>query len=71
MNRREALSRVAIIMGGTIVGGAAFLEGCKTSDKKIAVGLPLTKEQIAFLDEIAETIIPATDTPWCKRSQSG
>jgi len=71
MNRREALSRVAIIMGGTIVGGVAFLEGCKTSDKKIAVGLPLTKEQIAFLDEIAETIIPATDTPGAKDAKVG
>ncbi len=71
MNRREVLSRVALLMGGTIVGGAAFLEGCKTADKKMAVGLPLTKEQIAFLDEIAETIIPTTDSPGAKAAKVG
>ncbi len=71
MNRREALNRVALLFGGTIVGGTAFLEGCKTADKKMAVGLPLTKEQIAFLDEIAETIIPATDTPGAKEAKVG
>jgi hypothetical protein len=71
MNRREALNRVALMFGGTIVGGTAFLEGCKTADKKMVVGLPLTKEQIAFLDEIAETIIPATDTPGAKSAQVG
>ena len=30
INRREALSRVAIIMGGTVLGAEAFLTGCKT-----------------------------------------
>jgi len=29
INRREALSRVAIIMGGTVLGAEAFLTGCK------------------------------------------
>ena len=71
MNRREALNQVALLLGGTIVGGSLFLEGCKTADKKMAVGLPLTKEQIAFLDEIAETIIPATDTPGAKDAKVG
>jgi len=71
MNRREALNRVALLLGGTIVGGTVFLEGCKTADKKMAVGLPLTKEQIAFLDEVAETIIPKTDTPGAKDAQVG
>jgi hypothetical protein len=34
MNRRDALSRVAILLGGTVVGGSVFLEGCKPGDKK-------------------------------------
>lgn len=71
MNRREALNMVALLMGGTVVGGTAFLEGCKTADKKVAVALPLTPEQIAFLDEVAETIIPATDTPGAKEAKVG
>lgn len=71
MNRREALNMVALLMGGTVVGGTAFLEGCKTGDKKVAAALPLTKEQIAFLDEVAETIIPTTSTPGAKAAKVG
>ena len=69
MNRREALSRVAILVGGSIVGGELFLSGCKTSDR--VPGLPLTAEDIAYLDEIAETIIPTTNTPGAKAAKVG
>ena len=69
MNRRDALERVALIMGGTIIGGAAFLEGCKSSDSSAAFAL--TKDQIAFLDEVAETIIPTTNTPGAKAAKVG
>jgi hypothetical protein len=71
MNRREALNMVALLMGGTVVGGTAFLEGCKTADKKSVAALPLTKEQIAFLDEVAETILPTTSTPGAKAAKVG
>lgn len=71
MNRREALNMVALLMGGTVVGGTAFLEGCKAADKKSAAALPLTKDQIAFLDEVAETIIPTTSTPGAKAAKVG
>lgn len=70
MNRREALERVALVLGGTIIGSAAFLEGCKSSDSK-AAGFSLTKDQIAFLDEVAETIIPTTNTPGAKAAKVG
>lgn len=70
MNRRDALERVALIMGGTIIGGAAFLQGCKSSDTKVA-GFSLTKDEIAFLDEVAETIIPTTNTPGAKAAKVG
>ena len=70
MNRREALERVALIFGGTVIGGAAFLQGCKTSDKGAYV-FSLTPEQIAFLDEVAETIIPTTNTPGAKAAKVG
>lgn len=70
MNRRDALSRVALMVGGTVVGAEFFLSGCTAADKK-AAGLPLTKEDIAYLDEIAETIIPATDTPGAKAAKVG
>lgn len=72
MNRRDALNRVALILGGTVVGGTAFLEGCRTGDKTAAAaGLPLSQENIAFLDEVAETIIPATNTPGAKAAKVG
>jgi hypothetical protein len=55
-----------------VVGGAAFLEGCKQADKAAALtGLPMSAETIAFLDEVAETIIPTTNTPGAKAAQVG
>lgn len=71
MNRRDALNRVALILGGTVVGGAAFLEGCKSGGDKLAVGLPFSAENISFLDEVAETIIPTTNTPGAKAAKVG
>jgi len=56
MNRREALSRVALIMGGTVLGAEAFLSGCTTG----AAGLKFSQDDISFLNEVAETILPAT-----------
>lgn len=71
MNRREALSRVALIMGGTIVGANIFLEGCKPADKKAGAVAEFTPDDVAYLDEIAETIIPTTSTPGAKAAQVG
>lgn len=59
MNRREALSAVGILLGGTVVGSASFLEGCKSSGKK-AAGLPFDPDTLNLLNEIAETILPTT-----------
>src|ERR1044071_877166 len=72
MNRRDALSRVALILGGTVVGANIMLEGCKPADKK-ATGdaANFTPDDVAYLDEIAETIIPATDTPGAKAAKVG
>ena len=70
MNRRDALSRVALIMGGTVVGAEFFLSGCK-SGGAFAEGLPFSQQDLAFLDEVAETIIPATTTPGAKAAKVG
>lgn len=70
MNRRDALSRVALIMGGTIIGAEAFLSGCKTTPS-YGGSLKFTPEEIAYLNEIAETIIPKTNTPGAKDAQVG
>lgn len=69
MDRREALQRVTILLGGTILGANAFLAGCKTADEK--TGATFTDKDIALLDEVAETIIPTTDTPGAKAAKVG
>lgn len=72
MNRREALSRVTLILGGTIVGAELFLAGCTNADKKIgAAGINFSNDDVSFLDEIAETILPATDSPGAKEAKVG
>jgi hypothetical protein len=71
MNRRDALSRVALLLGGTVIGAEFFLSGCNTSDKKIGQSVDFTADDIAYLDEVAETIIPATDTPGAKAAKVG
>jgi len=69
MNRRDALSRVALIMGGTIVGADYFLSGCKSPGKK--VNELFTEDKVAFLNEVAETILPTTSTPGAKAAKVG
>jgi hypothetical protein len=72
MNRREALSSVALLLGGTIIGAEAFLSGCTNTDKKLgSSGLNFSPDEISFLDEVGETIIPATSTPGAKDTQIG
>lgn len=70
MNRREAISSVALLLGGTLIGAEAFLSGCKTSDKG-AAGFNLSKDDIAFLNEVGETILPTTATPGAKEAKVG
>ncbi|HUR12035.1 MAG TPA: gluconate 2-dehydrogenase subunit 3 family protein [Flavitalea sp.] len=71
MTRREALSRVSLLLGGTIIGANLFLEGCKPSDQKAKTGVAFDEEDVAYLDEIAETIIPQTNTPGAKAAKVG
>jgi hypothetical protein len=72
MNRREALSSVALLLGGTIIGSEMFLSGCTNADKKIgSAGINFSQDDISFLDEVGETIIPVTDTPGAKEAKIG
>jgi len=71
MNRRDALSRVALLVGGSVIGAELFLNGCKTPDKKAVAGLTFTQDDIAFLNEMGETILPATSTPGAKEAKVG
>lgn len=68
MDRRELIKMVALLTGGVVIGGEVFLTGCKTGAKTEA---EFTAANIAFLDEVGETIIPATATPGAKAAQVG
>ena len=71
MNRREAISAVGVLLGGAIVGADFFLTGCKTGDKKRGA-IVFSKEDLALLDEIAETILPTTaSSPGAKAAGVG
>ena len=69
MNRREALSAVSFLLGGSVIGAEAFLSGC--SSPKADMGL-LSAEDISLLDEVGETILPATaSSPGAKETMIG
>jgi hypothetical protein len=66
MNRREAIQRVTFLLGGTMIGAQAILHGSCTPTAK-SEGY-FTSDQLILLNEIGETILPATDTPGAKEA---
>ena len=62
INRRSAIKQFIILSAGI-----ALLPSCK-SNKKVSLynNIPIDEEQQTLLAEVAETIIPATDTPGAK-----
>jgi hypothetical protein len=69
MTRREALARIAWLTGGAIVGAELFLNGPRAVAGPAAPGF--SAADIALLDEIGETILPATDTPGARAAHVG
>ena len=69
LSRREMLARLGVLLGGALIGGDAWLRGAPVPDKTPAY--TFTSADIALLDEIGETIIPATDTPGAKATEIG
>ncbi|MDB5142152.1 MAG: gluconate 2-dehydrogenase subunit 3 family protein [Mucilaginibacter sp.] len=69
MNRRDAIGRVALIMGGTLIGAEFLVSGCKPGAAKVAD--LFNTDHIAFLNEVGETILPATSTPGAKAADVG
>ena len=68
MHRREAVQYISLLLGGTLVGANAFLTGCKSDSKDKAA---FDESDIAYLNEIGETILPATATPGAKAANVG
>lgn len=91
MNRRDAVSKVAVLLGSAVIGAEFFLSGCKLNSreeeekkkkettkakepekyKQVYTGKLFTKEEIAYLDEVSDIIIPVTDTPGAKAAEVG
>ena len=72
MQRREILRRAAWILGGTLSAPAALaiLQGCSAREQdttaKAAPGRFLTAAELALVAEIAEIMIPRTETSGAK-----
>lgn len=66
MLRRDFLSLIAAVTGTAMIGGRAM-----AYDPTTAGVNAFTAEDSAFLDEVAEVILPRTDTPGAKDAAVG
>ena len=73
INRREAIRRVSALLGGVaFVGGNRLLAAVEKANSAAAPAPgKFSAQDIAYLDEIAETILPATKTPGAKAAKTG
>jgi hypothetical protein len=78
IDRREAIRRVSALLGGVaLVGGTGLLTACEKAQAPAkapaqgAAANAFTTDQVALLDEIAETILPQTKTPGAKAAKTG
>lgn len=70
MNRRKAITQVGLILGGTVAGSTFFVtNGFKSSIKK--VNSLFDNDQIDLMNEIAEIILPTSNTPGAKAANAG
>jgi hypothetical protein len=65
MDRREALKKSAFVAGFALSTSATMgiLKGCSPSGRPKWPPRFLTKDQVSLVTAIADTILPATDTP--------
>jgi glucoside 3-dehydrogenase (cytochrome c) hitch-hiker subunit len=78
IDRREAIKRVTALLGGIALGGSGLLGAVETAHARAAtvtrsraqVGA-FTAQDIALLDEVADTILPETKTPGAKAAHTG
>jgi len=70
MNRRDAIGRVALLMGGAVIGAEFFVSGCKSGGAAKVEDL-FVADNVAFLNEVADTILPTTSSPGAKAANVG
>jgi Gluconate 2-dehydrogenase subunit 3 len=69
MDRRELLKMITALTGGAFIGGELLLSGCK--NEPAMGGAVFNAEDVAFLDEVADTILPTTKSPGAKAAKVG
>ncbi len=73
VDRREAIRRVSVLLGGAVlIGESALWASCSRREtaRSASIGT-FSPHEIAFLDEVAETILPETQTPGAKAAGVG
>jgi len=72
LTRRDAIRVVVALLGGTaFCGGRRLLAAAETIGATTELPGTFTTDDIALLDEIAETILPETKTPGAKAAKTG
>jgi len=68
IDRREALRKTALLMGAAVSASAlsGILQGCKAAPELTYTPSFFTEDQARIVMEVAEIIIPKTDTPGAK-----
>jgi len=69
MDRREAIRRTALVMGGLVSAPAILgvLNGCTPEPGLQWLPRFLTKDEARMVEQMADIIIPETDTPGAKQ----
>ena len=76
MNRREAIKQVTAMLGGVVfVGSGDLLTAVEHAHARVTASRKqigaFTAQDIALLDEVADTILPETKTPGAKAAKVG
>jgi hypothetical protein len=76
LSRRDALRQVTALLGGVaLTGGAGLLSAVVAPEAEARVALAretdFTATDIAWLDEVADTLLPDTETPGAKAAATG
>src|SRR5437773_9858017 len=76
MNRREAIRQVTAMLGGVVfVGSGDLLTAVEHAHARVTASRAqigaFTAQDVALLDEVADTILPETKTPGAKAAQTG
>ncbi|HEX9348172.1 MAG TPA: gluconate 2-dehydrogenase subunit 3 family protein [Gemmatimonadales bacterium] len=76
MNRREAIKQVTAMLGGVVfVGSGDLLTAVEHAHARVMASRKqigtFTAQDVALLDEVADTILPETKTPGAKAAKVG